>query len=590
MATRAEKIAFLQAQQSAPAADAGSDVAQPTVDSGGPKTRAEKIAFIQAEKARPKSSIADTALEHFGKGASLGYLPQLQAGAEQVMTPALNFLTGNDVKADDYLTARDKNIKRQTQQAKDNPITAGVSDLAGGLATGIATSPLMPGAGAATTLGGKIGLGAIQGARTGLVYGAVANPGDVEGVINPLQLQDRGVNAIKGGLAGAAIGAAAPVVGQAIKSGAATVSDKLKTLAEKSAVNATGATGKQASNFNDTAGRELLDRGIVKFGDTQSKIAERASAAVDAANKQIDDSLTALEAKGVKVDGNAIYKTVRDKISELKSDPSQADIAKHLESELDNLINSTETKGTSDFGVKEAEQIKRGYNRKAGNWADPEKSQAGKTMYQSYRGAVEDAAQAADPATAKLFEEGKKSYGLLAPIQEAAERRAATTAQSPAGGLADLTAAGVGALKGGPVGMVVAPVARRVLAPRLASSIATSSDYLADQLRKVPQLAALEAKQPAAFQSMISRLKSPDNATPTIKAAENKPTKGPDKWAADGQTNLIAHDPTSLDGFTQEDLKDPKTKDLMIQASDLKPGSKAMEAILSKIKARKAAQ
>lgn len=575
----------------------------------------QKAKMIQMSKSEPASNpdtgVAQTALEHFGKGASLGYLPQLQAGAEKavdtigdVKDKALDIVGLGDLASIDfqlrkkgfklpdstYTEVRDANIKRQAEQAKVNPGVAHAADIAGGLTTGIATSGLLPEVGAATTIAGKVAQGAVQGAKVGGIYGAVANPGDVEGEVSPLQLKQRAMNAGKGAATGAVIGGAVPIVAKGVSTVANKIADKLQNVAEDAAVNATGATGKQASKFSDDAGRELLDRGIVKFGDNQAKISERAQQAVDAANKQIDSSLSKLEADGVKVDGNAIYKTIRDKINELKSDPSQADIAKNLENELDNLLNSTDAKDSTTFGVKEAEQIKRGYNRKAGNWADPEKSQAGKEMYQTYRGAVEDAAQKADPATAKLFEEGKKAYGMLSPIQEAAERRAATTSQSPAGGLADIAAATGGFVKGGPVGALAAPIARRVIAPRLASSIAITADALADQLRTIPKFANLETSQPAAFQALVSRMSTPSvDPSAVMRAADqNAPTKGPDKWANDGLSKLIQHsgDPKiqkQLSDQKSSMLSDPKLKQLLISASDLKPGTPAMNKIMDKI-------
>lgn len=264
-------------------------------------------------------------------------------------------------------------------------------------------------------------------------------------------------------------------------------SQALKELAEKSAVNATGATGKQASNFSKGAGRELLDRKIVTFGRNQEGIAKAAAAQVEAAEKQIDSALKALDAQGIKVDANTIYNNVRQKINEMGANPSQADIANLLEKELDNLVNATNVKGSTEFLASEAENIKRGYNRKAGNWADPEKSMAGKELYQQWRSGVENVATKNAPETAKLFEEGKKSYGLLAPIQEAAERRAATTAQSPAGGFLDMASSAAGAATGGGAAAVAAPVARRLISPRITSSLAVGADRLSDIVAKSPQ-------------------------------------------------------------------------------------------------------
>src|SRR6185312_11910833 len=103
MPSRAEMIAYIQSQaanqqqgdQSQSVQSADSTQSQPA------QSRSDKVAFIQSKlaqqngvqtqhgQAAPDQSqqapgVAQTALEHFGNGAALGYLPQLQAGAEKV--------------------------------------------------------------------------------------------------------------------------------------------------------------------------------------------------------------------------------------------------------------------------------------------------------------------------------------------------------------------------------------------------------------------------------------------------------------------------------------------------------------------------
>lgn len=402
---------------------------------------------------------------------------------------------------------------------------------------------------------------------------------DIEG-----NLLDFATDPVARGIGKQATKSAAKAVDRAVEKTAGS----FRKNAEKLAVNATGATGKQASEFAPGAGRELLDRKIVRFGDNQVKIAERASKAVDQANQQIDDALSKLDSAGVKVDVNALKERLRSKISTMKSDPSQADIAKMLETEIGNIDEAIKASGSSQVQISQAELTKRGYNRKAGNWADPEKGQAGKEMYQTYRQGVEDAAQAADPATAKLFEEGKKAYGILAPIRESAERRAAQVQQHPLGGFLDVTSGVAGASAGGPIGAITAPIARRVVAPRLASSVAVTADSVADILSKVPKFAELQAKRPEVFQAIVSKIATEHTGVPLTSVAESKPTKGPTKWANDGFDKLIAHakdDKTKamLEKARADLMKSPKMREMLMRASDLKPGSKAMDKILAQI-------
>lgn len=68
----------------------------------------------------------------------------------------------------------------------------------------------------------------------------------------------------------------------------------------------------------------------------------------------------------------------------------------------------------------------------------------------------------------------------------------------------------------------------------------------------------------------------------------DNPTKGPEKWASDGADKLIEHSPE--DKAAIEKLRgasnDPQVKQLLIQASDLRPNTPAMDKILSKIKSK----
>lgn len=151
----------------------------------------------------PQTSGADASIEGFGQGATLGYLPQLQAAAAKPIYAALNAATGQDTQPDSYVEERDANIARQAKEAKEHPYLYHGSELAGGAATGIATSGAMP-APAATTLG-RIA----QGARVGAVMGAAANPGDTAGVVDDTgQIPERIMNAGKGMTLGALLSTA----------------------------------------------------------------------------------------------------------------------------------------------------------------------------------------------------------------------------------------------------------------------------------------------------------------------------------------------------------------------------------------------
>jgi len=314
-------------------------------------------------------------------------------------------------------------------------------------------------------------------------------------------------------------GAAAEMGGQvlatapgAIWHGAKSMANKtgqaFKAGAEKLAENATGATGAQAAKFNDNAGRELLDRGLVKFGDNASDIAGRVNKSMDAAHYEIDNVLKTLDENGVNISSGNVVTNIQKKIAELSRNPSKAGVVQKLEKIVEDIYQSSTLESKVPISV--GEETKRGFNKMAGNWMDPEAGEAGKTAYQAYRGEVEQTANKVAPELAKKFEEAKKTYGLLAPIEEAATKRANTLNQSPFGGLLDVAAAGAGGgVVGGPMGVPVgigAAIGRKVLTPRISSSTAVTLDKISKSLMNSPQMKEIAQKSPDVFQTMVYQL------------------------------------------------------------------------------------
>ncbi|MHB8484058.1 MAG: hypothetical protein ACYDBV_15280, partial [Nitrospiria bacterium] len=239
-------------------------------------------------------SKAMTALESFGNGLSLGYLPHLQALGEKIETPVLNYLTGKNVPTDDYLSARDANIQRQQQQMQANPKTALAGNIAGGLTTGIATMGLMaPAAEAGTaanvaktaSLASKVGQGVMTGAKVGATFGAIANPGDTQGEISPLQLSQRAQGAYQGAKFGALVGGAAPVVAEGFKQipTAATAAAKKVGRIFYVPEAATQAYIENPDAINNAATREDISNRVLA-------LKENAQSQVDSAQQALQDA------------------------------------------------------------------------------------------------------------------------------------------------------------------------------------------------------------------------------------------------------------------------------------------------------------
>jgi hypothetical protein len=262
---------------------------------------------VPQETAQPQGpSRAQTALESAGKGATLGYLAQLQAMAEPITDRAFNLIPGMSAEptplrqmnpgSQEYVQARDRNIKRQRAQATAHPGTAFTGEIGGILAT----SAIPAGAiGAAGRLAGRgaqaVGLGAKLGSTTGKIaagaaqgagFGAVINPGDVEGEVNPLQLSER----MSGAKMGAAFGGGLRAAGAGLQKAA----PKMKQAAEQLAFKSSGAMLK---DFRKSAprgevekiGRFMLDKKIVTPGSSLDVVERRAESVRQQAGKALED-------------------------------------------------------------------------------------------------------------------------------------------------------------------------------------------------------------------------------------------------------------------------------------------------------------
>jgi hypothetical protein len=277
---------------------------------------------------------AQTQLENFGNTVSMGYLPQIQAAFEK-LGPNPTAYTDEKLRKegfvlpeDRYVDMRDQNIKRQQAQNERNPY-----DAAAGTLTGIAVStPVTTGANALLTGGkaAKSGFSRLKdSARLGAVLGLVANPGDIEGVVNPLQATERLENTAKGGALGAA--------GQGIGEGAAKVSETAKSapavldkVAKTKAFKAMGAMLKDfrmatGQNAPEEIGDTLLKKNIVSAGDTLEQMAEKAGIARQETGQKIRD----------------VYGKVKESLNYLKSGP----VSKGVSAREQKLLDMTKLDG-----------------------------------------------------------------------------------------------------------------------------------------------------------------------------------------------------------------------------------------------------
>lgn len=543
------------------------------------------------EAQKPKDSASTEAgLEGFGEGATLGYLNNIQAATEPLAFKALNALTGQNVEADDYLTARDGYNKRQEQLQKENPKSFGAGQIAG---TIVSSLPVAKAAQGATMLA-RAG----QAAKAGAVYGGLQNTSEKEGEITTLdhEFANRTENAATGYVLGGASSIGADAIAKAGSRAAQSVSNlrnkvggSLKKSAESLAENSTGATGLQSSKFQKGAGRELLDNGDVQAFDSAENILEKVTKRQDEAGRLIGQSLQELDKKGVTASVDNVVGALEGKISELNKSAGNEKIISQIQKEIDNLV----LRGESKVPVSLAEQSKRNFQSRV-NWKNPDliDQQASAHVSDAFKSEVEAAAKAS-PELAEQFVKSKKTFSVLDPIQEAAERRAAQVKQSPLGGLLDVgTAIGGGVASDDPATGLAAgigmSIARRKVAPRMASTLAVTFDKISKQLLKDPRVVQIAQKSPDAFKSLVFGAMENQQGSgiqPLLKAAGITPAKGPEKWASDGANKILEHNPQ----FSQEQIeklkRTRKGQELLIKASGkfYKPGSPEMDKLMGQL-------
>lgn len=349
----------------------------------------------------PDVSELESGIRGAAQGLSFGLADEATGAAEAAKDWLMNDPSGF---MENYKKHRDESRSAYKAAETANPGTFMTGQFAGGAGTAL--------------LSGGTGLGALaaQGALQGLGSSeADLTEGNYKGAIG---------DTVIGGSLGAIGEAGGRLIGKGLSKipfskAFDSVSSGLRDTAENLAVKATGATGNQANKFAPNAGRELLDRGIVRFGRTAEDVAERAAGASKEAGEAIGSALKDLDARGVKASVENVTKAIEGKIKELAEVPGNDTIIRQLNRELDNLYE----RGASELPVSLGEKAKRAFQSQT-NYASPEaEKKASAQLASAFKEEVENAAMKADPTIANKFMEDKKVYGLLKPIQEAADRK-----------------------------------------------------------------------------------------------------------------------------------------------------------------------
>lgn len=467
-----------------------------------------------------KGSAGQAALESFGNAATLGYLPQLQAGLAKLM-PDPNAKLDAELKAKGfsvkgaaeptYVENRDANIARQEQLKQDFPLASGAGTVAG-----IGGSALLASAAAPVKAAATVGARIIQGAKGGAAIGALANPGDTEGVVDPLQAGGRAKNAAAGGVLGAATAGAIEAFGPIAKKAG-------EWLENKAAKKATRALGRQTTNKmaemaktgEDVAlGKTLLEGKAIPILGTPGRIAKR----VDALKEKTWSGVEALLNKGgddAVVDGaEAGMRILNSEHLALLREAGETQAVKALEDAAEQLA------GMGKVSLQRAQRIKRTIDSQLNyNKAIPDMT-GGQAARFSKRTALRDQMD----ETVSGLGAGKgdlktafKKHGSLEGASEILEKEIGRQQNNRAMSLTDTIMAGAGIASGaGPA----ESVARGALlgavnkAGRSVGNAVQARGYnLASKLfTPGPALAAFAQKNPVLFQTIVNRLnQSPKN-------------------------------------------------------------------------------
>lgn len=404
---------------------------------------------------------------HFGNAAALGYVPQIAAATQPAFDKAADLVTGNNVSDSepDYVQRRDSFARELARQKAEHPIASTVGSLAGTAAVAAPLGAISP-ISAATRVG-RIGQSVLQNGAIGFA----ANPGDKEGEDPSAQLAERGGNALLGGTIGGVVQGGV----EGLSAAGGFLSDKLKQLASERASRAIGVDKRMAKKLIlnqgpdavNKLGRTALDEGLISPLDTASRIAPKASEALDQAGEEIGNIIKAGDEAG------ASPISAKDLSSKLKDDFDLEGLqntpgSEHLAKQLGGFLDSLERNG-ENLSLSDAHRLRMRID-KAIKWNKPIPEMAGSQPYlYEIRDALNKEIQGSLESSG-IGDEGKKAllaankrYNSLANVESAANNRAAGDAANRAIGLTDTISGVGGAHLGGKIGENMAGFPGRVV-------------------------------------------------------------------------------------------------------------------------------
>ncbi len=399
-----------------------------------------------------------------------------------------------------YVGQRDEYRNKLKLDSKTNPISSGVSNIAGALVSPM--NKVFPGS--------MVKQGFVLGGATGL---GNSEADDLAGLA-----KDTGMGA---GL-GAGLGYAAQKATPYLEKGVEYVGKNLKSGAENLAARAMGAERgtikKLGADKVKQIGRFALDENLLTpLSGTDDLIAKTAAVKAQGASKmnQVYDAIDDVGAAQVSPLG--IAEKIDDKIGDFYRSP----INRGETNQLENTIESVMMRATDDASgipLKEAQALKQEL-AKVANWKNnlniTDKERMAREAYGVVSSAIDDAAevgakQIGIDGLEDVLKQGKALYGKAKGAEELLMNKQAREQGNKLIGLTDAITGGAALGYGGvtddwkTAGGIM--VGKKLLGKYGAQTAALGLNKISKALLKSPKMLEIYQKNPAAFQTMVQKL------------------------------------------------------------------------------------
>jgi hypothetical protein len=540
----------------------------------------------QAPAEGPSISKKESAARGVAQGATLGFADEIAGGVESLWEKA----KGDPAEFGElYKKHRDESRAAFEQAQKANPASYTAGEVGGAIG-----SALIPGMAIAK------GAGLASAAGRAALIGGTAGAGYSEGE----SAKDVALDAAGGAVAGGVIGGVAHVVAPHVARGVSSAGKKIKGTAERFAARALGAErgtiNKLGQEKIQAAGRQALDEGVISPLASADKMSSRNAAVGEKGGKLMGKVYDAIDEKGAsKFNPLDVASKVDDELGGFYRSP----INKGEARQLDNTLESIMMRGDKNIPLKEAQVLKQEL-QKVANWKNnlnvTEKEKMARSAYKIVSQAIDDAAEKGSKEIGaegleETLKQGKKLFGNSKTAETLLKNRVAREQGNKFFGLTD-NITGVGALGYGATtgdwataGGIYA--AKKGLGKYGSQNAALLLDKAGNILTKAaPRAIEGASKNPNLLDKAGGSAAGKSAAEVFKKVAEEKP-KGEKKWAGDGFNKILEHVPNDeradFEAMRESMIKDSKKRKLLIHASELKPGSKAMDKIINQIKSGK---